>query len=295
MNNPICVQSMTTALEATGDFRVLRRVDHSDLEGVEAIAYQRVGVVVDVETTGVDPSTAKIIEFAARMFWATSAGEIVAVGPLRSWLEYPGCDLPPEIVRLTGISDKDLAFERIDDAEAGKMLSGADFIVAHNASFDRQFVERRFPDRAGLAWACSCRDIDWAAHGFDGRGLGWLLAQSGLFHDGHRAGADVDATIALLRHCLPNGRTVLAEVLDTAERPTWHVKAVGAHFDVKDALTGRGYRWDAAATVWWRDVADDALSDERVWLLQNVYRPEFRPRALEPVVKPINWLTRYAG
>lgn len=148
-------------------------------------------------------------------------------------------------------------------------------------------MERRFPTRAGLAWCCSCQDIGWAAHGFEGRGLGWLLAQCGQFHEGHRAAADVDATIALLRQVLPNGRTALAEMLDVAERPGWIVSAVGAHFDVKEGLKARGYRWHAEASVWRREVGDAALADERAWLDENVYRPEFRPRATEPSIAQV--------
>ena len=69
--------------------------------------------------------------------------------------------------------------------------------IAHHADFDRKFVERRLPDAKGLAWACSCHEIDWQAAGFRGVGLGWLLAQAGYFFNGaHRAGADVAAVDA---------------------------------------------------------------------------------------------------
>ena len=290
------IEEAAARIEATGAYRVLRRVDHRDLEDRETCDVGfRIGLVVDVETTGVDPTRDKIIEFAARMFWATYDGEVVAVGPSRSWLEDPGEALSQDIVRLTGLTDADLAFCSIDDAEVAEMLVRADFIVAHNARFDRPFVERRFPQRPGLAWCCSCHDVDWPGHGFDGRGLGWLLAQCGQFHKGHRAAADVDATIALLRHVLPNGRTVLAEMLEVAERPAWIVSAVGAHFDVKERLKARGYRWQPEASVWRREVADAALADERAWLDQNVYRPEFRPRATEPSIAQVTWLSRYSS
>lgn len=143
-----------------------------------------------------------------------------------------------EVIQLTGLTDADLASRRIDDIEVTAMLTRADFIVAHNAGFDRPFIERRFQNLRGFAWCCSCHDFDWRSHGFDGRGLGWLLAQCGQFHDGHRAAADVDASIALLRHVLPDGRTVLSKMLANAERPSWRVRAVGAHFDVSARPAG---------------------------------------------------------
>lgn len=291
----VSIPDAITTLEASRDHRVLRRVDHHDLEGEGADGGLRVGLALDVETTGLDPSRDAIIELAARLFWATHDGRIIAVGPSRSWLEDPGHPLSPEVSKLTGLSDEDLASRRIDDASITEMMVRADFIVAHNASFDRPFVERRFPRCAGYAWCCSLQEIDWFGHGFDGRGLGWLLAQCGQFHDGHRAAADVDATLALLRHVLPNGRTALAELLDSAETPGWMITAVGAHFDVREALKGRGYRWNPESKFWRREVADAALAEETTWLALNVYRPEFRPRADGPATVAVTWRERFSS
>lgn len=282
-------------LEATGSYRVLRRVDLADLDTqVEFELDYRTGLVIDVETTGLDPTRDKVIELAARHFWATRDGVIVAVGPSRSWLEDPGTPLSPEIVALTGLTDADLAGRRIEDDEVITMMVRADFIVAHNARFDRPFIERRFPTCRELAWCCSLNDTDWGSHGFDGRSLGWLLAQCGAFHDGHRAAADVDATLALLRHRLPTDRTVLAHILERAEQPSWHVRAVGAHFDVKDRLKARGYGWDGTAKIWSREVPDEALKAEEAWLSTHIYQPEHCPRALGPAIAEVNWLTRYS-
>ncbi len=283
-------------LAAHPDYRILRRVDHTDLEVADmSEAAYRLGLVVDIETTGTNHATDQIIELCARFVWATYEGEIVAVGPPRSWLEDPCVPLTPDIVRLTGLTDADLAGQRIDDAAVNDMMIRADFIIAHNASFDRPFIERRFPSRAGLAWCCSCHDVDWPALGFDGRGLGWLLAQCGRFHDGHRAEADVDATIALLRHTLATGRTVWSSMLEKAERPGWQISAVGASFDVKDELKNRNYRWDAKARVWQCEVSDEDVENERGWLAMAVYRPEFRPREPGPTVSSVTWHTRYSS
>ena len=51
------IEEAAARIEATGAYRVLRRVDHRDLEDRETCDVGfRIGLVVDVETTGVETS-----------------------------------------------------------------------------------------------------------------------------------------------------------------------------------------------------------------------------------------------
>ena len=282
------------AVDHDGDVRLLRRLDIREGEtGVGGRIDTVVGVVVDVETTGIGDDDV-IIELALRRFRADPEGVIVKIDRPYSWLEDPGRDLPEDIVRLTCLTDAEIAGKVIDDAAAIRLLRSADFVCAHNAAFDRGHIERRLPATAGLSWACSCNDIDWRASGFDGRSLGWLLAQVGYFHGAHRAGDDVDAVIALLQKRLPAGWTALAEMLERARAPSWRFKAIGAAFEVKEKLRLRGYRWDGAAKSWWREVPDTQRVEEEWWLAGHVYSFEARPKALGPIIERITWRERYA-
>ncbi|HEY0312296.1 MAG TPA: 3'-5' exonuclease [Allosphingosinicella sp.] len=279
----------------TQDCRLLRRVEVRDGftgEGNHDDA-PFVGVAVDVETTGLDHSADRIIELALRRFRYDRQGVILNIDRPYSWLEDPGRDIPPEISRLTGLTDSDLKGRAIDDEEAVRLLSAGTLIVAHHARFDRRWVEARLPGAAGLAWACTMEGIDWRAKGLEGGKLGFLLMQAGWFHDGHRAGADVDALIQLLRHRFDDGRTALAVLTEKAAEPSWVVRAVGADFSVKDLLRGRGYRWDAARKVWWREVADQHRTPEEFWLAANVYSPHANPKALGPSFEEVSAFTRF--
>lgn len=296
MRDGIPAPDALRAVNGEDDLRLLRRLDVREGEtGVGGRVDTVVGVVVDVETTGIGDEDV-VIELALRRFRADPDGVIVKIDRGYSWLEDPGRELPEDIKRLTGISDGDLAGKVIDDEAAVRLLKSADFVCAHNARFDRGHVERRLPDAAGLAWACSCADIDWRAAGFDGRSLGWLLAQCSFFHGAHRAGDDVDAVIQILRQDLPGGTTALAEMLATARAPTWKFRAVGAAFELKDELRLRGYRWDAEGDpkCWWREVPDARRNEEEWWLAGHVYSAEARPRALGPIVERVTWHERYA-
>lgn len=278
------------------DYRLLRRLDVRDGEtGRGGRVDTGIGVVVDTETTGIGADDV-IVELALRRFRHDPDGVIVKIDRRYSWLEDPGRELPDGVKRLTGLSDADLAGRSIDEDVAVRLLRSADFVCAHNAAFDRRLVERRLPDAAGLAWACSCNDIDWPAAGFDGRSLGWLLAQAGFFHGAHRAGDDVDAVIQILMRDLPDGRTALAEMLATASAPSWRFRAVGAAFELKDQLRQRGYRWDAEGNpkCWWREVPDADRNAEEWWLAGHIYSADARPRALGPIIERVTWRERHA-
>ena len=226
-------------------------------------------------------------------------GTITRIDRAYSWLEDPGEPLDPTITALTGLTDADLQGRRIDDRTVAALAKSAHVVCAFTSAFDRPFFERRFPDCAGMAWACALKQVDWRARGFDGSGrsLGWLLAQCGYFHGGlgaHRAQADVDSLIAILRHVDGDGRTACAEMTETAIRPGFRFKAVGAHFDVKDKRKARGYAWDGDAKVWCREVPDHAREDEAAWLAAEVYAPQHRPKCDAPAVDEVTWFTRYA-
>lgn len=277
------------------DTRTLRRLAiEPGPTGEESAGPDSVAAVVDVETTGTNPSHDRIIELAIRTVRFDDNGVITEIGRVDRWLEDPGWSLDPEISRLTGLTDSDLLGQEIDVGAAARVLNRADVVIAHHAAFDRKFVEKRLFLARGLPWACSCREIDWPARGFDSRGLGWLLCQMGWFHAGHRACGDVDALIALLQHRDSLGRTALRELIDTAATPGWIVRAVGASFDVKDRLKGNGYRWDPACRVWFKEINDVERLAEESWLASNVYTPSARPRAYEPQFEAVDWTMRWS-
>lgn len=96
-------------------------------------------VVFDIETTGLDKKENEIIEVGA-VRWKDGQ----AIETFESFAK-PLAKLPPEIVKLTGITDQDLA-EAPSEEETLRAFAkfvGSSPIVAHNATFDVSFIRNR--------------------------------------------------------------------------------------------------------------------------------------------------------
>ena len=117
-------------------------------------------------------------------------------------------------------------------------------LIAHNADFDRRFLERRLPVFVTKHWACSRSDIDWKAEGIRSSALEFVAYSLGFFHDGHRAASDCRATLHALAQPLPGiERLALQALLEQARLPTWRLWARDAAIEKKDVLKARGYTW----------------------------------------------------
>lgn len=283
---PMDLTQAAALLDGHPGYRVLRALPNPErFVLAEPQGQVRTAAVIDVETLGLDVDH-PIIDLAIQRIAFDERGRIVRLGRLRQWFEDPGLPIPPEIVRLTGICDGDVAGQRIDEAEAMALIAGSDVAIAHNASFDAPRVERRLPGIAGRPWACSCNEVPWPELGLDGRKLGHLLMQLGLFHQGHRAGADVWATVNLLGQVMSDDETALAKLIAHAEQPTLRIEATQAPFAAKDALKVRGYRWNAGSRVWAREIAIASEADERAWLREAC-------ACVSPVSYPVGWEQRH--
>ena len=200
----------------------------------------------------------------------------------RTWRQDPGRPLPPEITRITGLTDAELEGEAIDTAAAAELVTGAHLVVAHNAGFDRPFLEALVPAAHDAAWACSRHEVPLGPRRVPSRSLACLLcAYSAVSPDRHRALADCEAGVWLLTQTLPGtDRTVFGALRERAATPAVRIWAAGAPFETKDELRARGYRWmpadcDGIPRSWWTDVAPTDLEEEFAWLA-GVYQAHGR-------------------
>jgi exodeoxyribonuclease X len=160
-------------------------------------------LVMDTETTGIDPATCKVVEFA----WVLTS----LIGPLAAGtsLVNPGCHIPPEASAVHHLVDADVADEPPLEAVLADLplqLRGLKVhaFVAHNAAFDSAFL----PSLRQLPWLCTYRLARRLMPDFPAFGNQYLRYALKLDvpeaqgHAAHRALADAYVTAATLRFLL---------------------------------------------------------------------------------------------
>ncbi len=286
-------ETLAGYLESTGNYRVLRRLQPRAVVDRPRPEFPRQGVILDTETTGLDHRTDEIIEIGVITFTFDDNGAIGDVTGIYGGLRQPAIAIPEEITRLTGITDEMVAGQSIDMARLTSLVADADLIVAHNAGFDRPFCETFSPIFRDKAWACSVSEIDWRVRGFEGNKLGYLIGQSGYFHDGHRAVDDCFALLEVLKQTRPGqSSTPFAELREASQRSRVRLYAENSPFDMKDHLKKRGYRWsdgsDGRPKSWWVELPEEKLDEELHFLRTEIYRWD-----ADPTVKYLTALDRF--
>lgn len=268
----IILRSLAAILEASGNYRVLRRLEGQDRFSQEIGANPFTGIILDTETTGMIPGADEVIELGMLKFEYGQDGHIFRVLDSFNCLQQPRKPIPAPITAITGITDDEVAGQAIDPAEVEAFVSGAALIIAHNAKFDRPMCEAAWPFFRNFNWACSCTQVPWKEEGHEGVKLGYLLNDYGRFHSGHRAIDDCHAALYLLAQPMQQSkRLAMSSLLENARKAQYQLWAENAPFEFKDVLKIRGYRWNGEARCWSIILDETALPDEEDYLRREVY------------------------
>jgi DNA polymerase III subunit epsilon len=291
----ISLAEMAEILARSSDYRVLRKLVPRNEFAPRNGQMVRTGILIDVETTGLNTVLDEVLELAMVKFTYLPDDKIAAITGVFSSLNEPSIPIPEEISELTGITDDMVSGRRIDADAVASFASDAVLIVAHNANFDRKFAERYWPEFESKPWACSATEIEWRKHGFDGSRLGYLLAGAGLFHQAHRAIDDCRALMEILAFDIPKlNRSAFALLLERARRKTVRIWAENSPFELKETLKKRGYRWsdgsDGRPRSWYIDVDEGKQAEEIKFLQTAVYL-----RSVEPRMQLMSAMNRFSN
>lgn len=232
-------------------------------------------LIVDTETTGFNYLSEEIIEIAGVTLYVNkTTGEAHSVELSFDYFREPTkASISEEITNITGITWAMVCDKRVNFEHVLAKFRNADIIVAHNAAFDRPFVESLLPDLMDLKtpWVCSCHDPNWTKLGFHKKGLEALLAKKMFWYDAHLAINDCNA-VAYLLYMHPE---VVKLLIDFSTIETYKLNLVKTPYGYNDGIKGMGFRWDSKKKHW---VNSFSSTDEVIDIrdkLQKLYGTSF--------------------
>lgn len=261
-------------LSARDGFRVLRKC-------VQRREFRPLGdepklkaLILDTETTGLDFRRHEVIEVGGVLVEVgVRSGNIGRVLGLLKELEQPTTPIPAEVTAINNITNEMVAGLKFDEARIRAAFDACDFVIAHNAQFDRGFIDERFP---GLdkPWTCSIDDLNWKEHGYLSNALEVISMENGFFYDAHRAVDDCYALAYTLGTPMKKGGQMpMLTLIESMKKQQFNVIATAAPFEKKDLLKARGYRFDGETKLWSRAFSgnDEDFDREHDFLAESIY------------------------
>lgn len=215
-------------------------------------------LLLDCETTGLEPGSAELCEVGAVLFSV----------PQRAVVQQLSFLLPVESNPARAVNGIDPALTRIQQPQMEAralflaMLASADALVAHNAVFDRSWIDGWLTSAGelstaeqGKAWICTCEGISWA-----GLRPNPSLATLALAHGipvwaAHRALTDCIYLAQILQR-----DPLLEEHLAEGLRPR-RLVAADVPYARRQEAKQAGFRWVSQARQWQRRCTAEQIAD----------------------------------
>ena len=288
------LETIASLLSANKDYQVLKRFEQVTEYNPSNEEAKLIGVYLDAETTGLDYKNDKIIELALVPFEYDNEGNIYRLLDGYSSFQDPGVLLNKDITSLTGIMDEMVKDQAIDNGIVESIAQSASLIIAHNASFDRKFIEKQFPIFQQKAWGCSYTQVPWQQENISSAKLEYLAYKFGFFYDAHRAEMDCLVGVHLLAQSLPvSNKLVFKTLLDRVDETSYIIWAINAPFSTKDLLKARGYRWNDGSNgkpkSWYIEVSELVKEREENFLYQDIYQ-----KKVDLIIDKINSFNRFS-
>ena len=233
---------------------------------------------LDTETTGTNRLNDEIIEIAIKEIeFEKDSGKIIKITNEYESFNEPSKEIDDKITKLTGIDNRTVKNKLIDWNEIDSILKNTDIIVAHNAKFDRAFVDRYSSISPSKIWGCTINDIDWFEKGFSSQKQELLCYWHGFYFEAHRAMNDVDALIQLLIHPHYGKCRPILELIKNARKTMFKILVSNFPYNEqkKDKIKGDGYKWSTIDKIWYKEVSENDLILERKYLSSIIYNGEF--------------------
>jgi DNA polymerase III subunit epsilon len=205
-------------------------------------------LILDTETSGIDPAEHHVLEIAAILYSVEHRCVLQQISTL-----IPGdrCDNPAESINRIPIAavnatPVELAAYLCQTIVYWGQIS--DYVIAHNAPFDRQWCNGHaiFGPLYDQLWLCTCHDFTWPEQHRPGQKLIDLALAHGIgVSSAHRALTDCQLIAALFDRL----GELLPDLIAKAAQPKVLVRA-DVSFEERQLAKDAGFRWDGKTKQW---------------------------------------------
>jgi DNA polymerase-3 subunit epsilon len=223
---------------------------------------------LDLETTGKDPETARILEIGV-VEWDTSFLSFWRLKSILVWGDDYAIDdnQAKELLQILGIPPRDIRGKAVTPKAALEALaeflrySPVPTLVGHNIRSYDDVLLRKECERAGVVLPRyelldTMTDIPFRP-GVRGRGLVHLGAEHGFLNPfPHRAITDALASLKLL------SQYPLEDVMRYRDMP-WATVRADVSYDNRELAKSRAYGWDGDKKIWVKRIKEADVGLER--------------------------------
>ena len=225
-------------------------------------------LIIDTETTGLDPINDQMIELGAILYSVPHQTSLHQVSTL-----IPACHNPQEKVNRIpskALPDVSSHLQKIAFEMFLEMVKHADYAVAHNADFDAQWFEKGFLERDGhpLKWLCTMSDFEFPLQTRPGESLISVALAHGIgVSSAHRALTD-----CLLIAALFDRLNDLPELIAHATRlKTVYIAKIS--YDDRQLAKDVGFKWNPDRKIWFRKMAREDIEKLPFKVVEDALSP----------------------
>lgn len=201
-------------------------------------------LIIDLETTGLDPKHHRPIELGAIFYSVKHHCTLHQLSTL-----FPVDQNPAQAVNRIAVDASFAALEQCETLIAvfKKWLVQADYVVAHNAAFDKQWFGQRFLPAITKPWLCTYEDFIWPENPRPTNLVATALNHGVGVSHAHRALTDCQLIAALFDrveyHRPGQLEALVKQAIARSTEPRVYVIAEVSKQD-KDLAKNRGFRWN---------------------------------------------------
>ncbi|WP_083862447.1 3'-5' exonuclease [Baaleninema simplex] len=204
-------------------------------------------LILDLETTGTDPNTDRVIELGAILYSITHRCVLQQLSTLFS----VSSNAAESINRIPTAAAQSVIRTESQAVlfQFQHWLDRTDYVVAHNAQFDRQWFGRGILPSITKPWLCTYDDFRWPENDKPRN-----LVQTALNHGigvshAHRALTDCQLIAALFDR-VADFEAVLADAIARSQEPFVYASAK-VSYERRDEAKSRGFRWNEYLKKQW--------------------------------------------